>query len=86
MINSKNPKNARKINELISKEKEDEQAIEDQRVKGLIQIDMEYVLQMANKKKSNWGGIWKAIKLIDKDQNGFVTYDELEGIFKDYFP
>ena len=41
---------------------------------------------MAAGKKSAWGGIWKSVKQIDKDSNGFVTIEELENIFKEYFP
>jgi len=41
---------------------------------------------MASNKKANWGGIWRSIKKIDKDSNGFVTVDELEEIFKEWFP
>lgn len=41
---------------------------------------------MALSKKANWGGIWKSVKKIDKDSNGFVTIDELEEIFREWFP
>jgi hypothetical protein len=41
---------------------------------------------MAMNKKDKWGGIWKSIKRIDKDSNGFVTIDELEEIFREWFP
>jgi hypothetical protein len=41
---------------------------------------------MAYNKKANWGGIWKSIKRIDKDSNGYVTIDELEEIFREQFP
>lgn len=41
---------------------------------------------MALNKKANWGGIWKSIKQIDKDSNGFVTSAELEEIFREWFP
>lgn len=41
---------------------------------------------MAVSKKGNWGGIWKSIKKIDKDSNGYVTVEELEEIFREWFP
>ena len=41
---------------------------------------------MASSKKANWGGIWKSIKKIDKDSNGFLTIDELDEIFREWFP
>lgn len=67
-------------------EAEDEQIVEDEKLKGLHQVEEEYLLQIAVKKKSNWGGIWKSIKTIDKDSNGYVTIDELEEIFREQFP
>lgn len=41
---------------------------------------------MALAKKGNWGGIWKSIKRIDKDSNGYVTLEELDEIFREQFP
>lgn len=41
---------------------------------------------MAASKKANWGGIWRSIRKIDKDSNGFVTIEELEEIFREWFP
>jgi Ca2+-binding EF-hand superfamily protein len=41
---------------------------------------------VANSKRNNWVGIWKSIKKIDKDSNGFVTIDELDEIFREWFP
>jgi Ca2+-binding EF-hand superfamily protein len=41
---------------------------------------------MAVKKKGQWGGIWKSVKMIDKDTNGYLTIDELEEIFREWFP
>ena len=67
-------------------EAEDEQLAEDDKLKGLLQVDEEYILHIATKKKSNWGGIWRSIKTIDKDSNGYVTIEELEEIFKEQFP
>lgn len=45
-----------------------------------------FILNMASSKKANWGGIWKSIKKIDKDSNGYVTIDELNEIFREWFP
>ena len=41
---------------------------------------------MALAKISQWGGIWKSIKRIDKDNNGYVTIEEIDEIFKEWFP
>jgi len=41
---------------------------------------------MANAKKLNWVGIWKSVKKIDKDSNGYVTLEELDEIFREWYP
>lgn len=67
-------------------EADDEQHAEDIKLKGLSQVNEAFIVKMACQKKANWGGIWKSIKKIDKDSNGFVTIDELEEIFREWFP
>ena len=69
------------MKELISLEADDEQCLEDIKCRGLVQADEKYILDMAILKKDRWGGIWKSVKTIDKDSNGFVNMDELEVIF-----
>lgn len=59
---------------------------EDFKLKGLEQVDEDFILKMANSDKAKWGGIWKSIKNIDKDSNGYVTIEELSEIFIEYFP
>ncbi|CDW82631.1 px domain containing protein [Stylonychia lemnae] len=86
LINSRKQSRLKKINQLMNLEADDEQAAEDIKLKGLSQIDEAYIKQIATLKKANWGGIWRSIKKIDKDSNGFVTIDELEEIFKEWFP
>jgi len=43
-------------------------------------------MKFITKKKAQWGSIWKSIRLIDKDSNGFLLNNELEEIFKEHFP
>ena len=49
-------------------------------------VDEAFLVKMAVNKKAQWGGIWKSVKNIDKDSNGFVTTDELDEIFHEWFP
>jgi len=71
---------------LISQEADDEQAAEDIKTKGLEHVNETFIIGIANSKKANWGGIWKSIKKIDKDSNGYVTIEELDEIFREWFP
>jgi hypothetical protein len=55
-------------------------------LRGLDQLKEDFIYSMAYKKKANWGNIWKAVKKIDKDSNGFVGQEELEELFREQFP
>jgi len=52
----------------------------------LTQVGEDFVVSMASAKKLNWVGIWKSVKKIDKDSNGYVTLEELDEIFREWFP
>jgi len=56
-------------------------------IKDLEQVGEEYMLKVACRKKSQWGGVWKAIRQsLDRDSNGFILTNELEDLFKEFFP
>lgn len=56
---------------------------EDIKNKGLEHANEAFVISIASSKKAIWGGIWRSIKKIDKDNNGFVTIEELDEIFRE---
>ena len=60
--------------------------MEDVKNKGRDHIGESFILNLALAKTANWAGIWKSIKKIDKDSNGYVTNDELDEIFREWFP
>ncbi len=86
LANARKQSRLKRIDQLISLEADDEQAVEDIKNKGLEQVAEEYIVNMANNKKQAWIGIWKSIKKIDKDSNGYVTLEELDEIFREWFP
>ena len=68
-------------------EADDEQAIEDIKTKGLVQVGGDFIIGLATMKPNNFfSGIFKSIKKIDKDSNGFVTIEELDEIFREWYP
>ena len=68
-------------------EADDEQAIEDIKTKGLVQVGGDFIIGLATVKPNNFfSGIFKSIKKIDKDSNGFVTIEELDEIFREWYP
>ena len=63
------------------------QALEETKTKGLIPIEgSDEIVRMALLKLSHWGGIWKSIKTLDKDSNGYLTREELDEVFREWFP
>lgn len=50
-------------------------------------MDGDFIIQLASVKPNNFfAGIFKSIKKIDKDSNGFVTIEELDEIFREWYP
>lgn len=86
LLNARKVNKKQKVQDLINIEQEDEQNAEDFKNRGLEYVDENFIIKMALQKKDKWGGIWRTIKTIDKDSNGFVTPSELEEIFKEWFP
>ncbi len=41
---------------------------------------------MIHKNANGWNLVWRSIKSVDLDKNGFLTIDELESCFRDIFP
>ena len=77
LVNARRATRLKRIDQLITLEADDEQAAHAAWVA---------VLNLAQVKKLNWVGIWKSIKKIDKDSNGYVTLEELDEIFREWYP
>lgn len=73
LVNAKKQARNRKVNELISIEEEDQRLQEDIKYKNQVPVDDQFLLTFIGKKKANWGGIWKSVKNIDRDNNGFLS-------------
>ncbi len=87
LVNARKTAKLKRIDQLIMQEADDEQAIEDIKTKGLQQMEADFIIQLATSKPNNFfGGIFKSIKKIDKDSNGFVTMEELDEIFREWYP
>jgi Ca2+-binding EF-hand superfamily protein len=49
-------------------------------------VTAEWLADLINKNSNNWNLIWRSVQGLDKDKNGFLEIDELEGCFREYFP
>mmetsp|Transcript_10657 Transcript_10657/g.10768 ORF Transcript_10657/g.10768 Transcript_10657/m.10768 type:complete len:113 (-) Transcript_10657:1270-1608(-) len=61
-VNVRTSNKAKKINDIIKMEEDEEELVNNKKTKGMTQVDEDFVIRMALKKKGNWGGIWKSIK------------------------
>ncbi len=49
-----------------------------------MQVGSDFIINLAMNKPNNFfSGIFKSIKKIDKDSNGYVTIEELDEIFRE---
>ena len=55
-------------------------------MRNLAQTGEDFVVAVARRKMAEWGGVWRSVKKIDKDRNGYVTIEELDEIFREWFP
>mmetsp|Transcript_28218 Transcript_28218/g.21091 ORF Transcript_28218/g.21091 Transcript_28218/m.21091 type:complete len:90 (-) Transcript_28218:489-758(-) len=62
LVNAKNSTRNKKINDIIRMEEEEEENQTNFKNRGMKQVDEEFIIQMAMKKKGNWGGIWRSVK------------------------
>ena len=49
-------------------------------------MDAAGLASLINKNANNWNQVWRAVKGLDIDKNGFLQINELEDCFRDYFP
>jgi hypothetical protein len=85
-INARRNSRLKKLDQLLIQEADDEQAIEDIKTRGLEHVGEDFIVKIASAKRLSWAGIWKSIKKIDMDSNGYVTIEELDEIFREWFP
>ena len=49
-------------------------------------MDASFLSSLIQKNANGWIRIWKQVKTLDIDKNGFLQIDELETCFRDFFP
>jgi hypothetical protein len=49
-------------------------------------VGADFFAGLIHKNANGWNLVWRAIKSVDLDKNGFLSIDELESCFRDIFP
>jgi len=52
---------------------------------GLQQVDAKFLAALAIKNSNNWNLVWKAVRQMDHDRNGFIELEELESVLRENF-
>ena len=58
----------------------------DYKLHGLVQLDGLALANLITKNANCWNQVWRSVKSLDIDKNGFLQITELEDCFRDYFP
>lgn len=58
---------------------------DDEKLKGKQQVDENYISQAMAANPNNMAKVWRSIKDIDDDHNGFLEVNELEDCFREHF-
>ena len=54
-------------------------------MQGLKQVDENYLGPIMAANANRTAKVWRSIKDIDEERNGFLNVDELEGCFREHF-
>jgi len=57
------------------------------RNRGLVQVDQDFLVSMVITNLKHWKDVWRTVRQVyDQDKNGFVSCEELEDMFRQYYP
>ena len=71
---------------MMSLEENESHQAEAAKFKGLIQVDENFLINMAIANVKGWKDIWQEIRKIDIDKNGIMDINDFCNLMRDYFP
>ena len=74
------------MQDIVDFEENEAHQAEAAKFKGLIQVDENFLINMAIANVKGWKDLWFDVKKIDIDKNGMMDITDLENLMKDYFP
>lgn len=85
LVSARLSRKNKRIDDLIQMQQEKMQAAEDMKLQGLTQVDLPQIARKMAKDPNNMAKVWRSIKDVDDDKNGFLKVDELEACFREHF-
>lgn len=86
LVSRKINRKGKRLDELIQLQRSADKEKADFKLKGLQQIGAEFFANLVLKNANGWNQIWRSIRSLDLDKNGFLSIEELENCFRDIFP
>lgn len=77
---------SKKMQDMVDHEENEAHQAEASKFKGLIQVDENFLINMAIANVKGWKDLWYDVKKIDIDKNGLMDINDLGHLMKDYFP
>ena len=85
LVSARLTRKTKRINDLIAIEQQKQQMQEDSKLKGLEQVDETYIGPIMSNNPNKMAKVWRSIKDVDDDKNGFLQVGELEACFIEHF-
>lgn len=78
LVSTRLTRKTKRIDDLIAIQQDRIQQEEDIKLKGLEQVDEKYMAPIMAAEQNKMARVWRAIKDIDDEKNGFLQLEELE--------
>ena len=85
LVSARLTRKTKRINDLIAIQQQKQQMKEDVKLKGKEQVDENYISPIMSSNPNKMARVWRSIKDVDDDKNGFLQVDELEACFIEHF-
>ena len=82
----RNNTRSRKVQELISLDEGGAQTANRRKAQGLTPIGEDKLVETALTNLLGWSRIWREIRTLDIDRNGFIERQEFEQLLRDQYP
>ena len=85
LVSTRLSRKSKRIDDLIAIQQQKDQMQEDIKMQGLKQVDDTYMAPIMQKNTNLMQKVWRSIKDIDDEKNGFLAVNELEDCFREHF-
>ena len=85
LVSTRLTRKTKRIDNIIAIQQEKIQHQEDIKLRGLKQVDENYLGPIMAVNANKTAKVWRSIKDIDSEKNGFLNVEELEGCFREHF-